>query len=96
MKEFFSKYNHPPYSKDKESRGYEMKSLCIGQVITAMSVHGKIVTGKVEWLNEHTVIVSDDSSLERVVVSEKELEKQGLTWKKPNRKGTLTVRGTML
>ena len=66
-----------------------MKSLCIGQVITAMTVHGEIVTGKVERLNEHTVILSIDSSLERVVVSEKELKQQGWTWKNSRRKSTI-------
>lgn len=73
-----------------------MKALCIGQVITAKTVHGERVTGKVERLNEHTVILSMDSSLERVVVSEKELQKQGWTWKKPNRKGTLNDGGVSL
>ncbi|MGM0209096.1 hypothetical protein IGI96_003935 [Enterococcus sp. DIV0421] len=66
-----------------------MKSLCIGQVITAITVHGERFTGKVERLNEHTVILSNASSFARVVVSEKELKKQGWTWEKPHRKGTL-------
>lgn len=72
-----------------------MKVLSIGQVITAKTVHGKRVTGKVERLNEHTVVLSLDSSLERVVISEKELEKQGWTWKKPRRKGTLNNGGSI-
>lgn len=66
-----------------------MKALCIGQVITAKTVHGERVTGKIERLNEHTVVLSIDSSLERVIVSEKELKKQGWTWKKPKRKSTI-------
>ncbi|MDT2686186.1 hypothetical protein ACK4CS_01305 [Enterococcus gallinarum] len=72
-----------------------MKALCIGQVITAKTVHGERVTGKVERLNEHTVVLSIDSSLERVVVSEKELKKQGWTWKKPHRKGSLNNGGSI-
>lgn len=81
--------------EEKRKRGYGMKSLCIGQVITAMTVHGEIVTGKVERLNEHTVVLNIDSSLKRVVVSEKEIEKQGWTWKKPHRKGNLNSGGTI-
>ncbi|OTO01264.1 hypothetical protein [Enterococcus sp. 5B3_DIV0040] len=70
-----------------------MKQLCIGQVITATTVHGKVFTGTVTGLNERTVVLSNEDSLERVVVSEKELQKQGLTWKKPNRKRSLSVGG---
>ncbi|OTO02271.1 hypothetical protein [Enterococcus sp. 5B3_DIV0040] len=70
-----------------------MKQLRMGQEITAMTVHGKVFTGKVTGLNDHTVVLCNEDSLERVVVSEKELQKQGWTWKKPNRKGSLSVRG---
>lgn len=73
--------------------------LKVGDVINALTVHGKMISGTVETIGENIVIVATDCQKE--VIRKQELKKQGYTFPRYKKYGYShelkpTVDGTKL